>query len=335
MSARRGDRVKRRDFLALVGVAAALWPLPGSAQRAALPVVGFLDLRTPDTILGRLRAFRLGLKDAGYIEGENVSIEYRWGENQPDRVPQLVADLVRRKVNVIATAGDSVPAVVKAATTTIPIVSITSQDPVGLGLVVSLARPGGNLTGINFVGGELTGKRLELLHELVPGDARVAVLLNPTNPPSAKATLRDVEDAARSMGLQLQVINASTSREIDAGFAVLARDRPAALFVASDTFFSSRRVQLVNLAARHAFPAVYSQTEFVEIGGLMSYASDITDAWRQSGAYVGRILKGAKPADLPVMQASKFKLVINAQTARMLDLAIPPAILARADEVIE
>lgn len=325
--------MRRRDFLALIGGAAALWPLPGSAQRAALPVVGFLDLRTPDAIVERLRAFRLGLKEAGYIEGDNVSIVYRWAENQPDRLPQLVADLVRRKVNVIATAGDSVPAVVKAATTTIPIVSIISQDPVGLGLVASLARPGGNLTGINFVSGELTGKRLQLLRDMVPGAARVAVF--PANPPSTEAMLRDVEDAARSMGLQIQVINATTSREIDSAFTGLAHDRPAALFFGSNTFYTSRRVQLVNLAARHAFPAIYTQRDFVEIGGLMSYGSDISDAWRQSGAYVGRILKGAKPADLPVMQASKFQLVINAQTARMLDLAIPPAILARADEVIE
>jgi putative ABC transport system substrate-binding protein len=329
--------VRRRDLLSLIGGAgaAALWPLPGSAQRAALPVVGFLDLRTPDAVVERLRAFRQGLKEAGYVEGENVTIVYRWAENQPDRLPQLVADLVRRKVNIIATAGDSVPAVVKAATTTIPIVSIISQDPVGLGLVASLARPGGNLTGINFLGGELTGKRLQLLHELVPAAARVAVFVNPTSAPSTEATLRDVEDAARSMGLQIQVIKATTSREIDAAFTALARERPGALFVGSDTFFSSRQVQLVNLAARHAFPAIYAQRGFVEIGGLMSYASDISHAWREAGAYVGRILKGAKPADLPVIQASKFQLVINAQTARMLDLPIPPALLARADEVIE
>jgi putative ABC transport system substrate-binding protein len=327
--------MKRRDLISLIGGATLLWPLPGSAQRAALPAVGFLDLRTPDAVVERLRAFRQGLKEAGYVDGENVTIVYRWAENQPDRLPQLVADLVRRKVNVIATAGDSVPAVVKAATTTIPNVFIISQDPVGLGLVASLARPGGNLTGINFLGGELTGKRLQLLREMVPAAARVAVFLNPTNAPEAEATLRDVEDAARSMGLQIQVIKATTSREIDAAFTGLAGDRPGALFFGSDTFYTSRRVQLVNLAARHAFPTIFSQRDFVEIGGLMSYASDITDAWRQSGAYVGRILKDAKPADLPVMQASKFQLVINAQTARMLDLTIPPALLARADEVIE
>jgi putative tryptophan/tyrosine transport system substrate-binding protein len=327
--------MRRRDLLALIGGAAALWPLPGSAQRAALPVVGLLDLRTPETIVDRLRAFRLGLKEAGYVEGENVTLVYRWAEGKADRVPSLVTDLVRRKVDVIATAGDSVPAVVKAATTTIPIVSITSQDPVGLGLVASLACPGGNLTGINFVGGELTGKRLQLLHEMVPAAARVAVLINPTNASSAEATLRDVEDAARSLGLQFQVVNATTSHEIDAAFTVLTHDSPAALFVGSDAFYTSRRVQLVNLAARHAFPTIFSQRDFVEIGGPMSYGSDISHAWHQAGAYVGRILKGAKPADLPVIQASKFQLVINAQTARMLDLTIPPALLARADEVIE
>jgi putative tryptophan/tyrosine transport system substrate-binding protein len=252
--------VRRRDLLSLIGGAAVVWPLPGSAQRAALPVVGFLDLRTPDTVVERLRAFRQGLKEAGYVDGENVTLVYRWAENQPDRLPQLAADLVRRKVNVIATAGDSVPAVVKAATTTIPNVFIISQDPVGLGLVASLARPGGNLTGINFLGGELTGKRLQLLREMVPAADRVAVFINPTSAPEAGTTLRDVEDAARSMGLQIQVINATTSREIDAAFAVLAHDpRPrcssaATLFTPAGgcNWSTSRRVT----PSRRSFPNV-------------------------------------------------------------------------------
>jgi putative ABC transport system substrate-binding protein len=236
---------------------------------------------------------------------------------------------------VIATAGDEVALVAKAATTTIPIVFIASRDPVRLGLVASLARPGGNLTGINFFGGELAAKRLELLRELVPTAVRVAVLVNPASTTIAEATLKDVEAAAHAMGLQIQTLSASTSREIDAAFAALVRERADALLIGTDTFLSSRRVQLVNLATRHAIPATFTQRDFAEIGGLMSYASNIADAWRQAGGYAGRILKGAKPADLPVVQASKFELIINAQTARMLGLTVPPTLLSTADEVIE
>jgi putative ABC transport system substrate-binding protein len=327
--------MRRREFIRLFGGAAIAWPLTARAQQPAMPTIAFLDSRPPDSISERLRAYRQGLKETGYVEGENVAIIYRFAENQIDRLPELAADLVRRQVAVIATAGDDVASVAKVATTTIPIVFIASQDPVKLGLVTSLARPGGNATGINFFASELVAKRLEILRELVPGAARVAALVNPTNPASAETTLRDVTGAARGMGLLIQVLNASTSREIDAAFATLGRERPDVLFVSTDTFFSSRRVQLVNLATRHAIPAGFPNRESTEIGGLMSYGANIADAWRQSGAYTGRILKGAKPADLPVVQSSKFELVINHQTARMLDLTVPPTLLATADEVIE
>ena len=265
-----------------------------------------------------------------------MAIEYRWAEGQFDRLPALAAELVRRRVAVIATTGGPAAAfAAKAATTTIPIVFIVAEDPVRLGLVASLARPGGNLTGVNFVIGELTAKRLGLLRELVPGAARVAVLVNPANATNAETTLRDVEPAARAMGLQIQVVNASTSREIDAAFATFVRERPDALFVGHDAFFTSRRVQLVHLATRHAMPATYALRDFAEAGGLMSYGVNIADALRQVGVYTGRILKGAKPADLPVLQSTKFELVINARTAQMLGLKVPPSLLARADEVIE
>ena len=326
--------MKRRQFITLLGGAAA-WPLAARAQQPAMPAIGFLYSASPDPIAHRLRVFRQGLKDARYVEGENVAIVYRFAENQIDRLPELGADLVRRNVAVIATAGDDVALVAKAATTTIPIVFIASRDPVSLGLVASLARPGGNLTGINFFGGELAAKRLELLRELVPTAVRVAVLVNPASATIAETTLKDVQAAARTIGLQIQILNASTSREIDAAFATLVRERPDALLIGTDTFLSSRRVQLVNLATRHAIPATFTQRDFAEIGGLMSYASNITDAWRQAGGYAGRILKGAKPADLPVVQSSKFELVINHQTARMLGITVPDKLLATADEVIE
>jgi putative tryptophan/tyrosine transport system substrate-binding protein len=305
------------------------------AQQPAMPVVGFLDPRSPDAMTERLRGFRQGLKDSGYVEGENVAIEYRWAENQMDRLPALAADLVRRRVAVIA-AGAAVSAfAAKTATTTVPIVFLTAEDPVGLGLVASLARPGGNATGINFFSAELTAKRLGLLRELVPGAVHVAVILNPAYGSDAETTLRDLEPAARDMGLQIQVLNASTSREIDAAFATFVRERPDAVFVSLDPFLNSRRAQLVNLASRHAVPATFSNRDFAEIGGLMSYGANIADAYRQVGIYAGRVLKGAKPADLPVVQASKFELVINAQAARMLGLTVPPTLLATADEVIE
>jgi len=327
--------MKRRAFLTLLG-GAAMWPLAARAQQPAMPVIGFLHSQSSDTNADRLRGFHRGLKDSGYVEGENLTIVYRWAENQIDRLPALAADLVRRRVAVIAVPGGLHSALAaKAATSTIPTVFGVNEDPVRLGLVASLARPGGNATGINILSGELVAKRLELLRELVPGAARVAVLVNPTDATNAESTLRDVEPAARAIGLQIQVLNASTSREIDAAFATFVRERPDALFVAATAFFVSRRVQLANLASRHAVPAAYSTREIAEVGGLMSYGSNVADAWRQAGIYTGRILKGANPADLPVVQASKFELVINAQTARMLGLTVPDKLLVAADEVIE
>ena len=324
--------MKRREFITLLGGAAAAWPLAARAQQPVMPVIGFLGASTPETNLERMRAFHLGLKETGYVEGDNVTILYRWAENHVDRLPDLVADLARRQVAVLATYGNAPALAAKAATTTIPIVFSVTEDPVQSGLVVSLARPGGNLTGINTLSTELAAKRLGLLHELVPGAVKVAVLVDPASPPT-KTTLREVEIATRAVRLPIQVFNASTSDEIDAAFATLARERPDALFVGPGFLFTSRRVQLVHLATLHKVPATYSQRQFAEIGGLMSYGSP--DTHRELGVYAGRILKGAKPADLPVVQSSKLELVINAQTARMLGLAVPPSLLARADEVIE
>jgi len=328
--------MRRREFITLVGSGIAAWPLAARAQQAAMPVIGFLDSRSPDGLTDRVRQFRQGMKEIGYVEGENVAIEYRWAEGQFDRLPVLAAELVRRQVAVIvASGGPTVTFAAKAATTTIPTVFIVAQDPVGLGLVASLARPGGNLTGINFYSQELAAKRLELLHELVPVATPVAVLVNPDNARITEITLKDADTAARAMGLQIQVFNASTNREIEGVFATLTRERPDALFVGNDGFFNSRRVQLATLAARDKIPAAYSNRDHVEAGGLMTYGTEIADAYRQVGAYAGRILKGAKPAALPVVQSSKFELVINAQTARLLGLTVPPTLLARADEVIE
>jgi ABC-type uncharacterized transport system substrate-binding protein len=283
-----------------------------------------------------LRGFHRGLKDSGYVEGENVTIVYRWAENQIDRLPALAVELVRRQVAVITTlGGTAVMLAAKAATTTIPIVFGVGEDPVRLGLVASLARPGGNATGINFFTGELAAKRLGLLHELVPKAVRIAVLVNPANIPMAEAALRDIPGAARAIGLQIQVLNASTAREIEAAFATLVRDRAEALYVAGDIFFVSRRVQFATLAASYRIPATYPSREAVEAGGLMAYAADRPDMYRQVGAYTGQILKGAKPADLPVLQSTKFEFVINMQTARALGLTVPDTLLARSDEVIE
>jgi putative ABC transport system substrate-binding protein len=330
----RSDQLKRREFITLVGGTAATWPLATRAQQSAIPVIGLIDIRWPDALMeDRLRAFRQGLKDTGYVERENVAIEYRWAENQMDRLPELTAELVRRQVAAIVTTGG--PAAVlaaKAATTTIPIVFVVAEDPVRLGLVASLARTGGNLTGINLYTIELVAKRLELLRELVPGATHVAMLVTAA---SAETTARDVEAVGRALGLQIQFFNVGTIREIDAAFATFARERPDALFVAGDPFFSGRRVQLVQLTACHRLPATYALRDYPEAGGLMSYGPSIKDAFRQIGVYTGRILKGAKPADLPVVQPNKFELVINAGTARMLGLIVPPTLLATADEVIE
>ena len=325
--------MKRRDFITLLGGAAA-WPLTAGAQQPVMPVIGFLYGASPDPVARRLRAFRQGLKDSGYVEGENVAIEYRWAESQFDRLPEMVADLIRRQVTVIAALNTVAAVAAKAASTTIPIVFSSGEDPVRLGLVASLARPGGNATGINNFIGEVTAKRLGLLHELVPTANRVGVLVNPADVLTETA-LRDVQPAARAIGLQIQVVNASTSGEIDAAFAAFVREQVDALFIGPGGVFSNRRVHIANQAMRHGIPATYSQREFPEIGGLMSYGTNLTDSWRQVGIYAGRVLKGAKPADLPVVQSTKLELVINAQTARLLGLTIPPGVLAIADEVIE
>ena len=323
--------IGRRELLVALGTAAA-WPVAARAQQPAIPVVGFVNGGAPDA--RRAPAFDKGLNEAGFVG--NVTVEYHWLHGQYDRLPSLMADLVRRRVAVIATPGSN-PATLaaKAATTTIPIVFGVGEDPVKLGLVASLARPGGNATGINFFAQEAAAKRLGLLHELVPKAVRVAVLVNPANAPTAEATLRDIPDAARAIGLQIQVLNASTSREIEAIFATLVRDQADALFVAGDGFFTSRRGQFATLAARDRIPAAYSNRTYPEVGGLMSYGTDIADTFHQAGVYTGQILKGAKPADLPVLQSTKFEFVINLQTARALGLEVSNSIQLLADEVIE
>jgi len=328
--------IQRREFITLLGGAAVAWPGAARAQQPAMPVVGFLDSRSSDVLTDRLRAFRQGLSSTGYIEGENVAILYRWAENQKDRLPLLAAELARRPVAlIVASGGPDVVFAVKKATATIPTVFLIAQDPVVLGLVASLARPGGNLTGINFLNRELADKQLELLHKLVPAISRVAVLVNPTNATASQQTLQALEPAGRSLGMQLQVLNASTSGEIDAAFASFAQARPDAVFVSQDPFFNSRCLQLSMQAMRHGLPASYSGREYAEVGGLMSYGSNITDAYREVGIHCGRILKGAKAADLPVVQSIKFEFVINMQTARILSLTVPQSLLATADEVIE
>jgi putative ABC transport system substrate-binding protein len=312
------------------------WPHPvmARAQQAAVPVVGFVN--SGSSFAGRADAFRKGLNEAGFIEGQNVRVEYHRLDGQFDRLPSLMADLVRRRVAVIAApAGNLAAQAAKAATTTIPIVFSVSEDPVKLGLVSNLARPGGNATGFNFFASEVDAKRLGLLHELMPKANRIAVLVNPANVPAAEATLRDVPEAARALGLQIQTLNASTSREIEAAFDALVRDRADALFVGPDAFFDSRRVQFATLAASNRVPTAYAPREFVEAGGLMSYGANIADSFHQVGRYTGQILKGAKPADLPVVQSTKFEFVLNLQTARALGLTIPETLLATADEVIE
>jgi putative ABC transport system substrate-binding protein len=328
-------RLKRRDFITLLGGATA-WPLVARAQQPAMPVIGVLHPQSPDAFSEPLRGFRQGLKDAGYVEGENVAIEYRFADNHLDRLPELAAELARRRVAVIAAPGGPASALAaKGATATIPIVFVVGDDPVRLGLVDSLARPSGNVTGISFLVTELAAKRMELLRELMPAATRIAVLVNSTQATNTEATLKAVEAAAVVMGLKIKQLDARTSREINAAFATLERERPDAIFVAPDAFLTARRVQLALLAALHRIPVIYPIRAFADAGGLMSYGTSLSDAYRQAGAYTGRILKGAKPADLPVLQASRFELVINAETARMLGLVVPDKLFVAADEVIE
>jgi len=329
--------MQRRDFITLLGGTAAAWPLAVLAQQPAMPVVGFVDGGSLDASAARAAAFRKGLNEAGYVEGQNVTVEYHWLEGRYDSAPALMADLVRRQVAVIATPGSNVATLAaKAATTTIPIVFGFAENPVKFGLVDSLARPGGNATGINFFLAEVVAKRLQLLHDLVPKAVRIAVLVNPGNASAAKSAIRDVQEAAPAVGLQIQIIlNATTIGEIDAAFATLAREHPDALFVAPDGFLDSRRAQFATLAARERIPTAYTTRDAVAAGGLMRYGTDVPEMFRQVGVYTGRILKGAKPAELPVLQSTKFEFVINLKTARALGIEVPPGVLSIADEVIE
>jgi putative ABC transport system substrate-binding protein len=326
--------MRRREFMAGLGAATAAWPIAARAQQPATPVIGFVSGGSADTL--SVRAFRQALSESGYIEGQNLMVEYHWLAGQYERLPALMSDLVKRHVTLIATPGFPEAAIAaKAATATIPIVFGVGDDPVKLGLVASLARPGGNATGINVFAFELAAKRFGLLHELVPKATRIAVLVNPASASSTEPTLRDVQDVARVLGIQIVVLNASTISEIDAAFAALAREHAEALFVAGETFFFSLRVQFATLAARDRVPASYASREYVEVGGLMNYGTNLSEMWRQTGGYAGRILKGARPADLPVIQSTKFEMVINLQTARALGLTVPPTLLAVATEVIE
>jgi putative ABC transport system substrate-binding protein len=326
--------VRRRDFIKVIAGYAAEWPLMAHAQQSAMPVVGFLSTLSPNNLAANvMNEFRQGLKEAGFVEGQNVRIEYRWAEGHYDRLPALAADLVRRQVAVIAaTGGEPSPQVVKAATQTIPIVFMANGDPVAAGLVASLNRPGGNLTGVTIFGMMAAGKRLELLRQLMPKAGTIAYLMNPNNP---NREFDNVQAAARSLGQQIVVLHADGGQEIDTAFATIAQQRVAALLVASDPLFFDRRDQLITLAARQAIPAIYYLRAFSQAGGLLSYGNNLTDMYRQVGTYTGRILNGERPADLPVMQSTKFELVINLKTAKTLGLTIPPSLLARADEVIE
>jgi putative ABC transport system substrate-binding protein len=324
----------RRKFLASLGGAAA-WPLAARAQQPAMPMVGYFTLGAPEQSASYVAPFRRGLSEVGYVEGQNVAIEYRWAHNEVGRLPELATDLVRRRVAVIATPSMPAALAAKAATTTIPIVFSSAGDPVQTGLVASLNRPGGNVTGISDMGVELAAKRLGLLHELLPGAERFAALVNRTTSPSIELLISEVQTAASAIGRQIEVFNVSTNRDIDTAFTNLVRKRIDALLVGPQVLFRDRRAQILTLAARHVVPVMYPDREFAEAGGLMSYGSSVTERERQAGIYTGRVLKGEKPGDLPILRASNFEFVINLQTARIIGLEVPPTLLARADEVIE
>ena len=326
--------MRRRKFITLLGSAAAAWPLAARAQQPAMPVVAFMSARSPETSMDLLAAFRRGLAENGFVEGQNVAIEVRWARGEYDSVAAMAADLASRRVAVIAVAGSPVASAAKAATTTIPIVFTVAVDPVEAGFVASLNRPGGNLTGMTTLGVEVGPKRLELLRELIPTATIVAALVNPTNS-NAETQSRDLEATARTLGLQIQVLHASTDRDLDAAFAILGQLHPGGLVIGADLFLTSRIEQLAALALRYSVPAIFQYRQFVSSGGLMSYGTSPADSYHQMGVYTGRILKGEKPANLPVQQATKVELIINLRTAKALGLTIPPALLARADEMIE